>query len=867
MSSRSVAALVAVLLLAAALRLTAVLTWGDVQVLRGDEGWYVRAARSLAAGTGYTGALRPPGHPALLSVVFAAGGDLREARFAQIAVSLAGIAMLFGIVRAGFGTLAATLSALLMALHPTLISYTHFLWTETLVATLLLLAFWCLDRAERSARDGWLVGAGLALGAAVLTRDMLFAFVPVVLLWLAIGPAPRTATRIRRMALVALPVVLLIAPWMARNYVLLGKPFVLSTNSWFPIAVGNLLPEKRILGMSQENREFHERYLEMEDELERAAYARETALAAIAKEQPWWIVRKVLRNTYYLFSTASQLKRFVKSRWLARGWNDFMRNVTTVEATYYAVTMVLGIVALWLVPGGRLKLLVVALILFHWAVYIVANANHRFRVPLLPFFLLYVGPLLVGAGRRTVRERWRLAGAGASLAAFAAVLATPWLRRLLVALLVVPLLTGCQTTSATSGPPNVVLVSIDTLRPDHLGVYGYERTTSPNIDALARDGVVFENAVSPSSWTLPAHASMLTGVSPYRHGAVTSATPIRDDVPLLAELLRAHGFHTIGLINAPFVNRSYGFARGFERFEQSFARKKRDGARRHAAVLEAVRTLEPPFFLFVHYMDVHWPYRPPKAFNRFARDRRGKNVLQPLGVRGFLDFQKAVREGRVKLSAEDRQRLVDLYDGEILAMDAKIAELVEAVRERAPNTVFVITSDHGEEFFEHDGFGHSRTLYEEVVRVPLIVFGPGVARGERVSALVSLLDVVPTVLELAGAPLPQGLEGSSLVPALRGDDLRRDDTLIALQTSSHDGYEALRGVRSPTRKLLHDGRSDRSELFDLARDPGERTNLWPATKDERLEAALAALQQPERGRPLPTPDADTVEALKALGYL
>jgi arylsulfatase A-like enzyme len=438
---------------------------------------------------------------------------------------------------------------------------------------------------------------------------------------------------------------------------------------------------------------------------------------------------------------------------------------------------------------------------------------------------------------------------------------------LAVAITLVGVVPGCEHGSGSPARPNVVLISIDTLRADHLGAYGYARATSPSIDALAADGVLFESAVSPSSWTLPAHASMLSGVSPYRHGAVTSATRIRDDVPLAAEMLRAHGYRTVGLVNAPFVSRDYGFARGFERFEQRFEHKRRDVAARHAAVLAAVRALEPPFFLFLHYMDVHSPYRPPKGFNRFARDRRSTAVFKSLGQRGFLGVQREIRTGRLRVSEDEVQRLVDLYDGEVLAMDAKVGEIVAAVRSRYPDTVFIVTADHGEEFLEHGSIGHSETLYEEVLRVPLIVAGPGIARGVRVAAQVSLLDVVPTVLELVGAPARAGLDGASLAAALRGEALARDgDALVALQTSSHDGKAALRGVRSPARKILHDDRSGRGELYDLARDPGERTNLWPAPEDDRLARALAALVPPETS-PAPRPDADTVEALKALGYL
>ena len=279
-----------------------------------------------------------------------------------------------------------------------------------------------------------------------------------------------------------------------------------------------------------------------------------------------------------------------------------------------------------------------------------------------------------------------------------------------------------------------------------------------------------------------------------------------------------------------------------------------------------MRALEAPFVVFLHYMDVHSPYRPPKGFNRFASDKRSVRVLKDLGQRGFLGLQRAIREGTLELSPEYRARLVDLYDDEVLAMDAKVGELVAAVRERHPDTVFVVTADHGEEFLEHGGIGHAETLYDEVLRVPLIVAGPGVAKGVRVPALVSLADVVPTVLDVLAAPVPAGLDGQSLAGALRGETLERDDAVVALQTSSHDGKQALRGVRATARKLLHDDLRGRRELYDLEHDPDERTNLLPATTDERLARALERLVPPETVA-APSPDPQTVESLKALGYL
>jgi len=863
-----VLALLVVLVAAAALRFASAFTIGDVTALHGDEGYYLRGARSLAAGRGYPGALRPPGYPAFVAVALAlGGGSLRVARVAQIVVALIGIAALFELVRVRFGSRAAFLSAGLYALHPTLVFYSHLFWSETLVVTLLLLAFLCLERFDRDRRPAWLAAAGVTLGAAVLTRDMLLFFVPVIVAWLWLDPERVGPGRLRRALLVLVPMAVVIAPWMARNHAAQGRLFVLSTNSWFPVAVGNLIPRDRLLGMADENREFNRAYYATPGgEAGRDAFARESALRAIAERQPGWIVRKLVRNTYYLLSTASQLKRFVKEDWLAPGWREVGRRLATVEAAFYVLQMVLGIGALWLVPGGRVKLLVIALILFHWAVYVVANATHRFRVPLLPFFLLYTGPLLVGDGWRGRVARWRIGGAAAGLAVFAAVVVTPYVRRLFLALLLPVLLLGC-TSPAEMPRPNVVLISIDTLRPDHLGAYGYARATSPSIDALAAGGVLFENALSPSSWTLPAHASLLSGVSPYRHGAVAATARIRDDVPLLAELLRAHGYHTAAFVNAPFVSRTYGFARGFERFEQRFERKRRDTAERHQQVLDGVAALEPPFFLFVHYMDVHSPFRPPREFNRFAKDRHSVAVLKDLGQGSIFTLQRGIRAGRLEISAEAVQRFEDLYDDEILAMDAKIGELVTVLRARFQNAIVILTSDHGEEFLEHGSIGHGDTLYEEVLRVPLIVAGPGVVQGARAPELVSLLDIVPTVLEWLGAPRPAGLEGRSLAPMLaeRAGNARRD-VMLALHTGAHDGSVALRGMRDEARKLIRDDYAKRTEFYDLASDPAECHSLAPQATDAKLEQALARLGVPETVA-APKPDAETVESLKALGYL
>jgi putative effector of murein hydrolase LrgA (UPF0299 family) len=280
----SAGALLLVLLLAALLRVASALTLGDVERLHGDEGYYVRAARSLVAGDGYPGALRPPGYPAFVAAALAlGGGSLRAARMVQIGVALLGVALVGAIVRRRFGAGAAALSALLAALDPTLIFYSHLFWSETLVATLLLGALFCLDRFDLERRDVWLAAAGVILGAAVLTRDMLLFFVPAVVGWTWLVPGgARPSIALRRAALVVVPVLLLVVPWMLRNQALLGRPLLLSTNSWYPLAVGNLIPRDRLLGMGDENRAFVPAYYAVPGEIERAAFAREAALRAIA---------------------------------------------------------------------------------------------------------------------------------------------------------------------------------------------------------------------------------------------------------------------------------------------------------------------------------------------------------------------------------------------------------------------------------------------------------------------------------------------------------------------------------------------------------------------------------------------------------
>lgn len=419
---RRAAALTAVLLVALVVRVLALLLFGDAAKPHGDEGYYVFAARSLADGAGYPGSVRPPGWPAFMAAVMLVfGKGLTAVRVAQIGVSLVTIALVFDLVARRFGTAAAVVSALLCALHPELVHYTHFLWAETLATTLLLAVLWALDRFEDDRRARWLVGAGALLGAAVLTREMLLYVAPVALAWLWWREGFRLGPTVRRAALVVAPLLLVVLPWTVRNYALHDAFVLVSTTRWLPIAQGNALPthgSNLQLGWSKE---IAERYRQIPDELEREAYAREVALQAIRAEQPTWILRKIQRNWYLLFEPRTQLARFAGRRWFGEAAQPLVVQLVPIEAWAYVLLSSLGIVALWLVPGGPTKWLVVGAIAVHFVIYTVANANHRFRLPLQPLLLLYAGPLVVGWRAALARSRTRWIGALVSLAIFVSI--------------------------------------------------------------------------------------------------------------------------------------------------------------------------------------------------------------------------------------------------------------------------------------------------------------------------------------------------------------------------------------------------------------------------------------------------------------
>jgi len=302
--------------------------------------------------------------------------------------------------------------------------------------------------------------------------------------------------------------------------------------------------------------------------------------------------------------------------------------------------------------------------------------------------------------------------------------------------------------AAVEPPPSVLLLSIDTLRADHTEPYGYGRATSPFLTELAGRGVVFEHAIAEASTTDPSHMTLFTSVPADRHGVECCMQGLAAPVTTLAESLRAAGFATVAYTENGAIAHDRGFSIGFDRFVENKSADLFEPTGQVALTFgQARRWLDGagdrPFFLFLHTYQVHAPYHPPARYRKFFAE-------------GLPDDRRA--------------RMVADYDREIRFVDDELRSLLEWMdgAGHLANTLVVVTSDHGEEFFEHGSLGHATLPYESVLRVPLIVTGPGVVGGRRIPAMVHHLDYLPTILEFVGVPVPDSALGRSLAPVLRG---------------------------------------------------------------------------------------------------
>jgi arylsulfatase A-like enzyme len=426
--------------------------------------------------------------------------------------------------------------------------------------------------------------------------------------------------------------------------------------------------------------------------------------------------------------------------------------------------------------------------------------------------------------------------------------------------------------SADPSQPNLVFAVVDTTRADHLGYHGYARDTSPRIDALARESVVFLRHYSHASRTGPAVASLFTGLHPPSHGVVN---PLADwdakgtlgaAQQTLAELLRARGYRTLGVVANFNVSARFGFDQGFDVFE--LHEQARAGALNARVDALDLASQPQPFFLYVHYMDPHSPYGAPPPWRGHFSDPD-----YPGPLTGDHEQLDEIVAGRGPVGPDAAERLADLYDEEIRYFDAELGELLDRLGEArlARPTVFVLVADHGEELLDHGSVLHGYTLYAEQLHVPLLIHDPRIGKPRRVERVSRHVDVLPTLLELLGIEPPPGLQGSSLVSWMRGGRKPPEVPVYALMS-----LRAVKTVQGASLqigewKLIESRLPQRSrELYHVASDPEERRDRSGERPDlvARLEEALRRFEEA-----LPVAEGGVVRLdeaerarLRALGY-
>ena len=406
--------------------------------------------------------------------------------------------------------------------------------------------------------------------------------------------------------------------------------------------------------------------------------------------------------------------------------------------------------------------------------------------------------------------------------------------------------------SANEDGTNLVLISVDCLRADHVGAYGYARNTTPNIDGFGTDGVIFRNATSVSSWTLPTHMSMMTGLMPSLHG-VSHEYKLSSSVPYLPEILADNGYQTFGVAAAGYLSEEWGFERGFDVYRMLIERRASEIV---DAALELARgTRSAKKFLFVHLFDAHWPYVPPRGFrDRF--DERPPDIS---------DIMPKANAGVPPSGPEEIQQFVNLYDGEIAYLDQELGRFFAGLKEAGiyQRSLIIFTADHGESFYEHKIWQHKPSLFEEVTHIPLIVKWPGESPTGTVESLVSQLNIFPTLLEEAGLVSPYDYVslarflGESPPPSKNALsevtwDVKEDRGATMKIAVKNNRLKYILTLAGEVEDELFVSEVVNEELYDLIKDPSEQKNLLPETTTDigplRRDARLLL----ERARALQT---------------
>lgn len=480
-----------------------------------------------------------------------------------------------------------------------------------------------------------------------------------------------------------------------------------------------------------------------------------------------------------------------------------------------------------------------------------------------------------------------------------------------------PLDEGIASTAPAGSYPNIVLIILDTVRADHMSLYGYETSTTPGLVEFSREATVYSHAIAASNWTLPSHASIFTGIYARSHGASLIPvdggfgepfTPLPADFYTVAEFLSDLGYATVAVVaNHAFLAREYQLNQGFQYYDDRvplpllapipklFLARTVLGLLRpylpqaaQAGFGKPTRTAEAiteeasdllvelvakdgPFFLFVNYMDAHWPYLPPPPYDTLAPGKDKTFTGRTYGdlVRAVMTLQRPVLE-------TERQHLISQYDGALAYLDLQLTALITKLRELDlyEETLIIITSDHGEAFGEHNLIGHSVSVYQSQVDVPLIIKFPASKLGEQVDETVSHVDIFPTILDMLDHEVPQQLHGRSLLKP-------RGDSAGYVVTESYPNAQSMkwaarydrteRAIFAKGLKLIRSSNGER-ELYSLEKDPNEQVDRIDDMQAEAsvleglLDLWLTETKAHQRDVELEV-DEQTLERLRALGYI
>jgi arylsulfatase A-like enzyme len=441
---------------------------------------------------------------------------------------------------------------------------------------------------------------------------------------------------------------------------------------------------------------------------------------------------------------------------------------------------------------------------------------------------------------------------------------------------------GQRLFNSPSGP-NVILIVPDALRADHLGCYGYSRPTSPQIDKFAADALFFEKAMSNSPWTKPSIGSVLTSMYPHEHKAFSWMDNLPDESLTLAEVFRNRNYRTFAIQTNPSITEKHNFKQGFEHYRELVLEKGEVVTSSFNAWLKKHK--KKPFFAYLHYMDTHVPYNAPQEFSQIF-GLKEDSLFTP-GEFKTMDVRLL---GEIGLARNDKQNLVDLYDAALKYFDSSFAEIVDNLKKLGilNKTIIILTSDHGEEFWDHDGFAHGHTVYNELLHVPLIIGYSAHLPKRHIESYVQLLDLFPTIASLAGIKVDSELRGRDLVPAALANKKTNEEILFEgilfgseKKAILKDGWKLIEDTGKRNRgnfHLLGDITKYRYpedekgfELYNINRDFSEKHNLINdyayLAADLKKQLFVFRMSLPDFKQQRKTKLKEKLDDLKSLGYI